>query len=107
VLPELARLRAAPTDEALKTQLQERADVCSALRKRLGPLRAGAPRVSAADLAALDAEWTRWRAEWVRRRGVFRGYVLCSVLAIGTLFLAICHRLITERSDAIAASQHD
>jgi hypothetical protein len=41
------------------------------LREHLEPLRAGTPRVSTAELDALDAEWTKWRSEWVRRRKVF------------------------------------
>jgi hypothetical protein len=41
------------------------------LREHLEPLRAGTPLVSTAELDALDAEWTKWRSEWVRRRKVF------------------------------------
>jgi hypothetical protein len=41
------------------------------LREQLEPLRAGTPLVSTADLDALDAEWTKWRSEWIRRRKVF------------------------------------
>ena len=41
------------------------------LRELLEPLRAGTPLVSPAELDALDAEWIKWRSEWVRRRKVF------------------------------------
>ena len=38
-------------------------------------LRTGAPPISAEDLARLDAEWTKYRNEWVRRRKIFNTYV--------------------------------
>lgn len=41
------------------------------LREHLEPLRAGTPLVSTAELNSLDAEWTQWRSEWVKRRKVF------------------------------------
>jgi 26S proteasome regulatory subunit (ATPase 3-interacting protein) len=41
------------------------------LREHLEPLRAGTPLVSTAELNTLDAEWTKWRSEWVKRRKVF------------------------------------
>ena len=41
------------------------------LREHLEPLRAGTPLVSAVELNALDAEWTKWRSEWIKRRKVF------------------------------------
>jgi hypothetical protein len=41
------------------------------LREHLEPLRAGTPLVSTAELNELDAEWTKWRSEWVKRRKVF------------------------------------
>ncbi|KAJ3569831.1 hypothetical protein NP233_g4793 [Leucocoprinus birnbaumii] len=40
-------------------------------RERLEPLRQGAPPISSEDLAQVDKEWSRWRAEWVRRRKLF------------------------------------
>jgi len=44
------------------------------LREHLEPLRAGTPLVSTTELDVLDAEWVKWRAEWVRRRKVFYKY---------------------------------
>ncbi|KAJ8472342.1 hypothetical protein ONZ51_g8577 [Trametes cubensis] len=41
-------------------------------RAHLEPLRAGTPLISAEETAQLDAEWTKWRNEWVRRRKVFK-----------------------------------
>jgi 26S proteasome regulatory subunit (ATPase 3-interacting protein) len=44
------------------------------LREHIEPLRAGTPLVSTTELDALDEEWVKWRAEWVRRRKVFYEY---------------------------------
>ena len=41
------------------------------LRAHLDPLRSGTPLVSSSELDTLDADWTRWRAEWIHRRKVF------------------------------------
>lgn len=41
------------------------------LRAHIEPLRSGTPLVSVAELDTLDTDWTRWRAEWIRRRKVF------------------------------------
>ena len=40
-------------------------------RTHLEPLRAGMPLVSAEECEQLEAEWARWRGEWVRRRKIF------------------------------------
>ena len=45
-------------------------------RTHLEPLRAGMPLVSAEECEQLEAEWTRWRGEWVRRRKIFATSVL-------------------------------
>ena len=94
---ELAQIKSTPTDTELAAQIDEseskvRTPTCSTilpnaydaytyyffgfgqvakLREQLEPLRAGTPLVSPAELDALDAEWTKWRSEWVRRRKVF------------------------------------
>jgi 26S proteasome regulatory subunit, ATPase 3, interacting protein len=92
---ELARIRSVPTDTELAAQIDEAeskvrvlalsADpaiiyiICeqvAKLRIHLEPLRAGTPLVSAAELDALDADWVRWRAEWIRRKKVFYKWVL-------------------------------
>ncbi|KAI9456843.1 TBPIP-domain-containing protein [Lactarius psammicola] len=68
---ELAKVRLAPTDAELAAQIGQAESKIAKLHAHLEPLRAGTPLVSAAELDALDADWTRWRAEWVRRRKVF------------------------------------
>lgn len=42
---------------------------------RLQPLRGGTTLVSADDIAQIDTEWVKWRAEWTRRRKIFTSYV--------------------------------
>ncbi|KAI0245797.1 TBPIP-domain-containing protein [Lactifluus subvellereus] len=71
---ELARIKGAPTDTELSTQIDEAESKVAKLRAHLEPLRAGTPLVSAAELDALDAEWVQWRAEWVRRKKVFYNF---------------------------------
>ncbi|KAG6844385.1 hypothetical protein H0H87_007289 [Tephrocybe sp. NHM501043] len=70
-ITELAKLKMAPSDQELDSQVSEAAHTVSSLSTRLGPLRSGAPLISEADLVLVDAEWTKWRVEWVRRRKVF------------------------------------
>ncbi|TFY56520.1 hypothetical protein EVG20_g8894 [Dentipellis fragilis] len=55
----------------LAVQIDETGTKAEQLRKRLEPLRSGTPLVDADALAALDQEWMKWRAEWVRRKKVF------------------------------------
>ncbi|KZT63550.1 TBPIP-domain-containing protein [Daedalea quercina L-15889] len=68
---ELAKLKARPTDAQLAVSLEEAISAAEKARKRLAPLRTGSPLVSAGELAQLDADWTKWRAEWVRRKRIF------------------------------------
>jgi 26S proteasome regulatory subunit (ATPase 3-interacting protein) len=74
---ELAKTKSTPRDDELPTILIDLRAQKSAMEERLGPLRSGAPVLSATDLAALDSEWTKWRAEWVRRRKIFNTYADC------------------------------
>jgi 26S proteasome regulatory subunit, ATPase 3, interacting protein len=39
--------------------------------KYLEPLRAGIPLISAAELAAMDADWAKWKTEWAARHKIF------------------------------------
>ncbi|KAH8991246.1 TBPIP-domain-containing protein [Lactarius akahatsu] len=95
---ELAKMRLAPTDAELAAQIAQAESKVRAspllpssshcttvlrathnkqiakLRAHIEPLREGTPLVSAAELDTLDADWTRWRAEWVRRRKVFYNF---------------------------------
>ncbi|KAH9970616.1 TBPIP-domain-containing protein [Lactifluus volemus] len=68
---ELVRIRSVPTDTELASQIDEAESKVAKLRAHLEPLRAGTPLVSPAELDALDAEWTMWRTEWIRRKKVF------------------------------------
>ena len=38
---------------------------------QLVDLRAGVPPISEQELAQLDVDWAKWKAEWVRRRKVY------------------------------------
>ncbi|KAH7926365.1 TBPIP-domain-containing protein [Leucogyrophana mollusca] len=73
-LLELAKLKNTPTDDDLDTQIASTEDAIASHTTRLAPLRAGAPKISPHELAQLDADWARWRAEWVRRRRVFENF---------------------------------
>lgn len=57
----------------------------------LEPLRAGITLVSAEDLAKVEADWVKWRAEWVRRKKIFTTYVRIQFhSALDNLFSANC-----------------
>jgi 26S proteasome regulatory subunit (ATPase 3-interacting protein) len=73
----LAKTKSTPRDDELSAILVDLRAQKSAMEERLGPLRSGALVLSATDLAALDSEWTKWRAEWVRRRKIFNTYADC------------------------------
>jgi 26S proteasome regulatory subunit, ATPase 3, interacting protein len=70
-LPELARVRHAPSDGELAQMLSVASEEETTLLNSLSPLRAGAPALSTEELKALDQSWEKWRSEWVRRRKVF------------------------------------
>ncbi|PPQ95319.1 hypothetical protein CVT26_008164 [Gymnopilus dilepis] len=68
---ELARIKATPTDLELDSHI---ADVRASIAKTtetLEPLRSGAPPITAEELDRIHADWSKWRAEWIRRRKVF------------------------------------
>ncbi|KAJ7647543.1 TBPIP-domain-containing protein [Roridomyces roridus] len=49
----------------------------SAIKKtdaQLQPFRSGAPVISAEDLEKVDADWTKWRTEWIRRKKIFNDF---------------------------------
>ncbi|KAG9104220.1 hypothetical protein FRC06_004437 [Ceratobasidium sp. 370] len=70
---ELSKIRAVLTDAEIEAELADVQMQIDLAENALEPLRAGcrAP-VSEVDLAKLDAEWMRWRNEWVARRKVFK-----------------------------------
>ncbi|KAF9268748.1 TBPIP-domain-containing protein [Marasmius fiardii PR-910] len=75
---ELARLKNTPSDDDLNTQMSETRDAIEKRLALLQPLRSGTKLVSAENLAQVDADWMKWRAEWIRRRKIFMSCVLPS-----------------------------
>ncbi|CCO31728.1 Homologous-pairing protein 2 AltName: Full=Meiotic expression up-regulated protein 13 [Rhizoctonia solani AG-1 IB] len=69
---ELAKVKSSPTDDNLKHMLEETQNQIELLTRTLEPLRKGQTPISESDLAQLDADWVRWRAEWVKRKKVFK-----------------------------------
>lgn len=55
---------------------------------RLDPLRSGAPLITPQELAQVDDDWVKWRAEWVRRKKVFNECV-----SSGSIFVPPIHGL--------------
>ncbi|KAF8070814.1 Tat binding protein 1-interacting protein-domain-containing protein [Lyophyllum atratum] len=68
---ELTKLKMAPSDHELDIQIGETSKILTSLSARLQPLRSGAPLISEAELVLVNAEWTKWRAEWIKRKKVF------------------------------------
>ncbi|KAG1725497.1 Tat binding protein 1-interacting protein-domain-containing protein [Suillus paluster] len=68
---ELSKLKNCPTDEELDAQIASMKEGIAQLTERLVPLRSGAPLISAEELAKVDVDWAKWRAEWARRRKIF------------------------------------
>ena len=62
--------------------------------KNLQPLRSGAPPISSEELAQIYADWTKWRAEWARRRKIFNTYVDSALrtddLCLGAAVVLLC-----------------
>ncbi|KAG2141121.1 TBPIP-domain-containing protein [Suillus bovinus] len=72
ITAEISKLKNCPTDEELEAQIgSTKMKSIAQLTDRLVPLRSGAPLISAEELVKIDADWTKWRAEWIRRRKVF------------------------------------
>ncbi|KAL4065008.1 Tat binding protein 1-interacting protein-domain-containing protein [Scleroderma yunnanense] len=72
---ELTRIKSIPTDQELNVQLTEADETVKRLLDGLAPLRVGKSLMSAEDMDRIDADWARWRDEWVRRRSVFNSSV--------------------------------
>ncbi|KAF8995489.1 TBPIP-domain-containing protein [Cyathus striatus] len=71
---DLAKLKVTPTDTDLDQQIAQAQTSIATAQNRLKPLRSGAPVASAEELLKLDAEWNKWRTEWVRRRKIFNTF---------------------------------
>ena len=68
---DLSRVRSAYTEEEMAQRTTECEEKVQRLQALLEPLRNGAPLLSEAELAKLDADVARWRKEWLSRRKVF------------------------------------
>ncbi|KAJ7928526.1 TBPIP-domain-containing protein [Mycena leptocephala] len=71
---ELAKLKITPTDAEVDAQILELTEGIQKAEAQLQPLRSGAPLISAEDLEQVDADWMKWRAEWVRRKKIFNDF---------------------------------
>ncbi|CAE7140130.1 unnamed protein product [Rhizoctonia solani] len=69
---DLAKVKVTPTDDQLERMIQESEEQIELATRALAPLRTGQAPVSESDLAQLDADWIRWRTEWVNRKKVFK-----------------------------------
>ncbi|KIL66308.1 hypothetical protein M378DRAFT_75412 [Amanita muscaria Koide BX008] len=67
---ELGKLRSTPTDAELESRIQGTQAAINAALSRLEPLRSGTPIISPEDREQVQAEWLKWRAEWMRRKKV-------------------------------------
>ncbi|KAJ3988808.1 TBPIP-domain-containing protein [Lentinula detonsa] len=68
---ELSRIKNLPSDSELNEQLTSLEDAIAKRISLLQPLRSGAPPISAEEVAQIDADWLKWREEWVRRKKIF------------------------------------
>ncbi|KAF7298111.1 TBPIP domain-containing protein [Mycena chlorophos] len=73
---ELAKIKSAPTDTELVAQISELRQTIENIDAQLQPLRAGAPLISEQDIEQVDADWVKWRNEWVRRKKVYKDLFL-------------------------------
>ncbi|KAI0649574.1 TBPIP-domain-containing protein [Trametes meyenii] len=71
---ELGKLKNTPTDKELAVEVENAEAAVHKARAHLEPLRSGTRLISAEETTQLDAEWMRWRNEWVRRRKVFNTF---------------------------------
>ncbi|OSC96705.1 TBPIP-domain-containing protein [Trametes coccinea BRFM310] len=71
---ELAKLKSTPTDHELASQVENATVAVQKARAHLEPLQAGTPLISAQETAQLDADWAKWRNEWIRRRKIFNTF---------------------------------
>ncbi|KAJ8076919.1 PSMC3 interacting protein [Marasmius tenuissimus] len=71
---ELAKLKNTPSDTELGNQITQTRDAIDKRLALLKPLRSGAQLISAESLAQVDADWAKWRAEWVRRKKIFMSF---------------------------------
>ncbi|KAF7315238.1 TBPIP domain-containing protein [Mycena indigotica] len=71
---ELAKIKSTPTDDELTTQISELMQTIQKIDAQLQPLRAGAPLISEQDIEQVDADWWKWRTEWIRRKRIYKNF---------------------------------
>ncbi|KAK7045692.1 PSMC3 interacting protein [Paramarasmius palmivorus] len=71
---DLAKLKATPSDVVLDSQINETRNLVEKRLALLEPLRSGSQLISAENLAQVDADWAKWRSEWIRRKKIFMSF---------------------------------
>ncbi|KZV67340.1 TBPIP-domain-containing protein [Peniophora sp. CONT] len=71
---DLSRVKSAYTEEEMAQRTTECEEKVQRLQALLEPLRNGAPLLSEAELAKIDADVKRWKKEWLNRRKVFQQF---------------------------------
>ncbi|KAJ3927129.1 MAG: TBPIP-domain-containing protein [Lentinula lateritia] len=71
---ELSKIKNLPSDSELDEQLASLKDAIAKRTVLLQPLRSGAPPISAEEIAQIDADWLKWREEWIRRKKTFNSF---------------------------------
>ncbi|KAF8909895.1 TBPIP-domain-containing protein [Mucidula mucida] len=65
---ELTKIRVSPSNVELSKQIAELTEAVEKKVALLEPLRSANSLISAEDLAKVDADWTKWRTEWLSRK---------------------------------------
>lgn len=68
---ELNKVKNTPTDDDLARQVEETENQVAKTLGYLEPLRSGQTLISPEEMAQLDADWAKWRAEWVSRKKIY------------------------------------
>ncbi|KAJ3813175.1 TBPIP-domain-containing protein [Lentinula aff. lateritia] len=71
---ELTKIKNLPSDLELDEQLASLKDAIAKRTALLQPLRSGAPPISTEEIAQIDADWLKWREEWIRRKKTFNSF---------------------------------
>ncbi|KIK68955.1 hypothetical protein GYMLUDRAFT_213799, partial [Collybiopsis luxurians FD-317 M1] len=71
---ELAKIKNTPSNSGLSEQIASVEEEIAKRSTSLQPLRTGAPPMSAEQIAQIEAEWSKWRDEWVRRKKIFNTF---------------------------------
>lgn len=68
---ELNKVKNTPTDDDLARLIEETENQVKKTSGYLEPLRSGQTLISQEEMAQLDADWSKWRAEWVSRKKIY------------------------------------